>query len=183
MLELFQAEWCPSSARVRQRFTELGIDYVIHQVPVEREARGVLRDTVGALTIPALRLENGSAIVGAENILAHLGEHSVEVPEAEAHRQRAANARRRYLEDECECSQVDVRQSRRERAVERTRSQIQGRQGEEGAVSDEHHAANLEAGVYRVGRRRGRWLLSVRASAGHERTGRARTDPGRNPGS
>jgi glutaredoxin len=129
MLDLFQAEWCPSSARVRQRLTELGIDYVIHQVPVERQARGVLRDAVGALTIPALRLENGSAIVGEENILACLGEHIVESPEAEAHRRRAAITRRRYLEDECECSQVDARQSRRERAVERTRFQIQGRQG------------------------------------------------------
>jgi glutathione S-transferase len=129
MLDLFQAEWCPSSARVRERLTELGIDYVIRQVPVEREARRVLRDSVGALTIPALRLENGSAIVGEENILAYLGGYTIESPEAEAHRQRAAKARRRYLEDECECSQVDARQSRRERAAERTRFQIQGRQG------------------------------------------------------
>lgn len=39
MLELFQAEWCPFSARVRQRLTELGVDYIVWQVPVEREAR------------------------------------------------------------------------------------------------------------------------------------------------
>jgi glutathione S-transferase len=129
MLDLFQAEWCPSSARVRERLTELGIDYVIRQVPVEREARRVLRDSVGALTIPALRLENGSAIVGEENILAYLGGYTIESPEAEAHRQRAAKARRRFLEGECECPQVDARQSRRERAVERTRLQVRGRQG------------------------------------------------------
>jgi glutaredoxin len=39
MLELFQTEWCPASRRVRQGLTELGIDYVSRQVPVEREAR------------------------------------------------------------------------------------------------------------------------------------------------
>lgn len=109
MLELFQTEWCPASARVRQRLTELEIDYIIHQVSVEREARSALRNAVGAETIPALRLENGSAVVGEENILAYLGERSVESPEAEAHRQRAVKARRRYLEEECECSQLLTR--------------------------------------------------------------------------
>jgi len=34
MLELFQTEWCPASRRVRQRLTELGLDYVNRQVPV-----------------------------------------------------------------------------------------------------------------------------------------------------
>ena len=27
MYELWQTEWCPASRRVRQRLTELGIDY------------------------------------------------------------------------------------------------------------------------------------------------------------
>jgi uncharacterized protein (DUF302 family)/glutaredoxin len=62
MLELFQTEWCPASRHVRQRLTELDIDYVSRQVPVEREARTALREAIGADTIPALRLENGSAI-------------------------------------------------------------------------------------------------------------------------
>jgi glutathione S-transferase len=43
MLELFQTEWCPASRRVRQRLTELDIDYGSRQVPVEREARAALR--------------------------------------------------------------------------------------------------------------------------------------------
>jgi len=38
VLELFQTEWCPGSRRIRQRLTELGLDYLNHQVPVEREA-------------------------------------------------------------------------------------------------------------------------------------------------
>ena len=38
-LEPWQTEWCPASHRVRQRLTELGLAYVVRQVPVEREAR------------------------------------------------------------------------------------------------------------------------------------------------
>ena len=109
MLELFQTEWCPASRRVRQRMTELGLDYINRQVPVERETRTALREVVGTDTIPALRLENGSAIVGEENILAYLGEHVGESLEADAHRQKAAKARRRYLEEECECSRLATR--------------------------------------------------------------------------
>jgi glutathione S-transferase len=105
MLELFQTEWCPASRRVRQRLTELGLDYVVRQVPVEREARALLRETMDTEVVPALRLENGSAIVGEEYILAYLGEHFTEPAEAEAHRHKAAKARRRYLEEECECLQ------------------------------------------------------------------------------
>ena len=97
MLELFQTEWCPASRRVRQRLTELGLDYINRQVPVEREARTALREAVGTDTIPALRLENGSSIVGEENILVYLSEHFAEGREAEAHQQKAAKARRRYL--------------------------------------------------------------------------------------
>jgi len=104
MIELFQTEWCPASGRVRQRLTELELDYVNRQVPVEREERTTLRLAIGANTIPALRLDNGSAIVGEANILAYLGEHVAESPEAEAHRQKAAKARGRYLEEECGCS-------------------------------------------------------------------------------
>jgi glutathione S-transferase len=112
MLELYQAEWCPSSRRVRQRLTELGLDHISRQVPAQREARSALRQAVGADTIPALRLENGAVIVGADNILAYLGEYIAESSEAEAHRQRAVIQRRRYLEDECDCSQAATRGSR-----------------------------------------------------------------------
>jgi glutathione S-transferase len=118
MLELYQAEWCPSSRRVRQRLTELGLDYVSRQVAARRDARIALRAVVGADTIPALRLENGAAIVGADNILAYLGEYSVESPEAEAHRQRAVIARRGYLDDECDCARASRRGSRGTRDFE-----------------------------------------------------------------
>src|SRR3989442_190224 len=79
------------------------------QVPVERQARTALREVAGTDTIPALRLENSSAVVGEENILVYLSEHVVEPLEAEAHQQKAAKARRRYLEEECQCSQPATR--------------------------------------------------------------------------
>jgi glutathione S-transferase len=109
MLELFQTEWCPASRRVRERLTELALDYVTRQVPVEREARTELCGLTGQDTIPSLRLENGSAIAGETNILTFLSQHFAEPLEAESHRDKAAKARRRYLEEECECSQPATR--------------------------------------------------------------------------
>jgi glutathione S-transferase len=90
MLELYQAEWCPSSHRVRERLTELGVDYVARQVPVAREARDRLRRVTGAETIPTLVLEDGTAVVGADAIGAYLDGRFEEPLEAEMHRRRAA---------------------------------------------------------------------------------------------
>ncbi len=104
MLELFQTEWCPGSRRIRQRLTELGLDYLNHQVPVEREQRSVLFELTGSDTVPTLLLGDGSALVGADEILAYLERHYDESEQAEAHRDKAAKARRRYLEEECGCS-------------------------------------------------------------------------------
>jgi glutathione S-transferase len=60
MLELYQTEWRPASRRVRQRLTELGIDYIAHQVPVEKPDRVALQQLAGTDTIPALALHDGS---------------------------------------------------------------------------------------------------------------------------
>jgi glutathione S-transferase len=105
MLELWQTEWCPASRRVRQRLTELGVDYLIRQVPVEKEQRQALERASGSETIPALAFDNGEIAVGAEAILRLLASALPEPAEAGAHRQKAAKARRRHLEEECECSQ------------------------------------------------------------------------------
>lgn len=102
MLELWQTEWCPSSRRIRQRLTELGIEYLTRQVPVERADRHALRAATGAESIPVLTLDDRSSLVGEEAILRWL-ERLPEPPEAEAHRVKAAKVRRRYLEEECEC--------------------------------------------------------------------------------
>ena len=109
MLELWQTEWCPASRRVRQRLTELGIDYLIRQVPVDKEQRDALSGATGTRTIPVLVFGNGEIAVGEHDILQSLRGAAAEPAEAEAHRDKAKKARRRYLEEECECSQPATR--------------------------------------------------------------------------
>ena len=109
MFELWQTEWCPASRRVRQRLTELGIDYVARQVPVERSDRTLLIERTGSDTIPVLVTPAGAVLVGEDAIAAHLDAHETVTAEARAHRLKAEKARRRYLEEECECSQLTTR--------------------------------------------------------------------------
>ena len=54
----------------------------------------------------ALVLEDGSAFVDEAAIGSWLDDHFTEPAEAEAHRLKAAKARRRYLEEECTCLQL-----------------------------------------------------------------------------
>jgi glutathione S-transferase len=105
MYELWQTEWCPSSRRVRQRLTELGIDYVTRQVPVAKADRVLLRDRTGADSIPVLVADRGAPLVGEDAILAYLDGHEPVPAEADAHRVKAEDVRRRSLEEECECPQ------------------------------------------------------------------------------
>jgi glutathione S-transferase len=105
MYELWQTEWCPASHRVRQRLTELCIDYVTRQVPVERDDRLLLRARTGGDTIPVLVAPDGGLLTGESAILAHLDAQEPTHAEALAHRLKAEKARRRYLEEECKCSQ------------------------------------------------------------------------------
>lgn len=100
MLELYQTEWCPASRRVRQRLTELGVDFVARQVPVEREDRETLRRLTGTDTIPVLVTDAATTpIVGEPAITAYLDGRFEETPESEAHRRKAAKARQRELEE------------------------------------------------------------------------------------
>jgi len=101
--ELWQTEWCPASRRVRQRLTELGIDYLTRQVPVEKDDRVLLRERTGTDTIPALLAPGEKPLIGEEPILAYLNTHEPVPAEARAHRLKAEKARRRYLEEECKC--------------------------------------------------------------------------------
>ena len=39
MIILYQAEWCPYSSKVRERLTELGVDFVARQVEPWPEQR------------------------------------------------------------------------------------------------------------------------------------------------
>jgi glutathione S-transferase len=91
MDELYQAEWCPHSRRVRQRFTELGVSFVARPVPAERADREELRRKTGSDEIPALLLDDGRAINrDADEIIAYLDQRYSERADAEQHRDRAA---------------------------------------------------------------------------------------------
>lgn len=103
MYELWQTEWCPASRRVRQRLTELGIDYITRQVPVDKDDRTLLRERTGTDTIPVLVAPGETPIVGEATILEFLDSHEAVPTEARAHRLKAEKARRRYLAEECEC--------------------------------------------------------------------------------
>ena len=108
MLTLFQTEWCPASRRVRQRLTELGVDYLNRQVPVDRAERAALIDATGSDSVPALVLDDGSALVGEDEILGHLDRHYDEPDVGDEHRIKAEKARRRYLEEECGCEDLRI---------------------------------------------------------------------------
>lgn len=88
MIELYQAEWCPHSHRVRQRLTELGLDFVARQVPVDPAERTALERATGQRSIPALVLDDGSVFGGDDEILAALDQRFAEPPEAARHREK-----------------------------------------------------------------------------------------------
>jgi glutathione S-transferase len=89
MIQLYQAEWCPHSHRVRQRLTELGLDFVAHQVPVAPAGRTELRRASGRRSIPTLVFADGIAVGGDDEIIAALDERFVEPLEAGRHREKA----------------------------------------------------------------------------------------------
>jgi glutathione S-transferase len=90
MDELYQTEWCPHSRRVRQRFTELGVSFIARPVPADPEDREELRRKTGSEEIPALVLEDGSAINSdADEIIAYLDRRYSDRSDAEEHRERA----------------------------------------------------------------------------------------------
>ncbi len=106
MLELWQTEWCPASRRVRQRLTELGIDYVTRQVPVEKDERTLLRERTGIRHDPGPRRAEAARSSSARRRFAATSTADrTSRAEAKAHRLKAEKARRRYLEEECECPQ------------------------------------------------------------------------------
>jgi glutathione S-transferase len=96
-MELYQAEWCPHSHRVRQRLTELGLEFVARQVPADPADREEMREAVGEDGIPVL--VDGDQIVSSDDdILAYLGERFEERPDAEAHRSKAREEVREFEE-------------------------------------------------------------------------------------
>jgi glutathione S-transferase len=87
VLELFQAEWCPNSHRVRMRLTELGLDWCARNVALEPEQRGAMAEATGVRSIPTLK--HGDVVVsGADRILAYLDLQYAEPPDAHLHRSK-----------------------------------------------------------------------------------------------
>jgi glutathione S-transferase len=66
MLTLYQAEWCPYSSAVRQRLTELGIDFVAKQVAPRQKDRKHEHE------IPLLTNSDGERFEGTEAIFEYL---------------------------------------------------------------------------------------------------------------
>jgi glutathione S-transferase len=71
-LTLFQAEWCPYSAAVRERLTELGVDVLLRQVEPWPDDRDELAAAAGVRSIPTLVADGGEVVSGVEAIFAWL---------------------------------------------------------------------------------------------------------------
>jgi glutaredoxin 3 len=89
VLELYQAEWCPYSHRVRQRLTELGVDFVARQVEADPGDRRVLKRVSGDTAIPVLVTDDGEVLRHPDEIVAWLDEHFEFRSDAEQHREKA----------------------------------------------------------------------------------------------
>jgi predicted GNAT family acetyltransferase/glutaredoxin len=89
---LYQAEWCPFSAAVREVLTELGVDFVARQVEPWPEQREQLRAIAGTDQIPVLQTAEGRLYRGTREIFAQLRELDPWQFEA-AHRRRFTDHR------------------------------------------------------------------------------------------
>jgi glutathione S-transferase len=87
-VELYQAEWCPHSHRVRQRLTELGVSFVARQVAAEPGERAELQRMAGTNEIPVLVADDGETVCGEGDILAWLARFD-ERADADAHREKS----------------------------------------------------------------------------------------------
>jgi glutathione S-transferase len=88
-MELYQAEWCPHSHKIRQRLTELGVDVTLRQVAADPEEREELKRVAGTDEIPVLVTDRGQAIAGEYEVLDYLDEEFDERPDADRHREKA----------------------------------------------------------------------------------------------
>ena len=99
MIQVYQAEWCPYSHLVREKLTELGVDFVCRQVPPNPRQRAELEEVSGQRSIPVVVLEDGRVLNGeTEQIvraldaeLPHWEHEAGHIAQADAHGvQRAA---------------------------------------------------------------------------------------------
>jgi glutaredoxin len=87
MLKLYQVEWCPECHVVRQALTELGLAFECVNVPADRDEREQLVDASGQDDVPML-FDGETAVVGADEIVAHLRERYPAPPDSSEHASR-----------------------------------------------------------------------------------------------
>ena len=87
-MELYQAEWCPHSHKVRQRLTELGLDFVARQVAADPDRRDEMLRRTGTNEIPVLLVDDGSVLRGEDEIIPYLAQLD-EATDAPMHREKA----------------------------------------------------------------------------------------------
>jgi glutathione S-transferase len=87
MLTLFQRETCPYCKPVRELLTELGVSYLIVNVPKPRDERHELIEATGSKFIPAL-VDGGTIVAGVlednSAVLAYLRHRFGHQPESPA---------------------------------------------------------------------------------------------------
>jgi glutathione S-transferase len=96
-MELYQAEWCPHSHRVRQRLTEVGIDVVLRQVPADPDERAELERVAGSKEIPVLVPDDGWPVCGDDQIIEYL-DRFPERADADDHRAKGLEEVREFFE-------------------------------------------------------------------------------------
>ena len=90
-MTVYQAEWCPFSRKLRQRLTELGLEWCAPPVEADPPDRDAMREATGTDIIPAVILEDGTVLAGeTEEIIAALDDRFDEPPTAEGHKMAAA---------------------------------------------------------------------------------------------
>ena len=90
-MTVYQTEWCPFSRKLRQRLTELGVEWCAPAVEADPPDRDAMREATGTDIIPAVILEDGTVLAGeTEEILAALDERFDEPATAEGHKMAAA---------------------------------------------------------------------------------------------
>jgi glutathione S-transferase len=87
-MELYQAEWCSHSHKVRQRLTELGLDFTARQVAADPDDREEMKRRIGTDEIPVLLPDGGEPVCGEDDILEYLDGFE-EREDADAHREKA----------------------------------------------------------------------------------------------
>ena len=89
--DVWQAEWCPYSHRVRLALTYRGVDFVARQVPADRAERTAMLAATGHVAIPTFVDVDGTVVRGGDEILDHLAARYPERDDAVAHRAKAVD--------------------------------------------------------------------------------------------